>query len=171
MINEPKNCEECKRELQKCLKCGQKIENYAPDKDKRGWIAFWFCFSFIILSSLLIQCNWNSVLSIFYKWEIISRILFCFDLFLLGVGIRAWVWNYNVREGNIILKKPNPWKEYLFQYALVIGPVVSIFIFSVTTIAIVTQPNIPTYIFYFLSGSVSVVAGFKGYMFLDNIKQ
>lgn len=169
MDNKIPKCGECGKELKRCLKCGQEFKNSEPDQ--RGRISLWFLEGFIILSLLLflIQCNWGTVFyeSVDYKsmWKMIGRILFCFDFFLLGITGRAFAYHRATKRG-VIYAESYPWKSYLFEY-VPIGIVASVFIFSVVT---AIAPLSSTYVFYFLSGSAGIVAGYRGYAFLDSMK-
>lgn len=97
------------------------------------------------------------------------QILFCFDFFLLGVAGRAFAYHRATERGAITYLETNPWKSYLYEY-VPLGIAASIFIFSTATILIATAKLSSTYIFYFLSGSASIAAGYKGYAFLESIK-
>jgi len=174
MNNKMPKCEGCGQELKKCLKCDQEFKEEKPnDKlDKRLLIGITLlAFSIVFFVFLLLaELKWNIV---FYKQvdyentsKIIGRILFCFNFFLLGLASRAFTFYSRAMQRGVPWLESNPWKVYVFEY-LPIGAVASIFIFSVIT---AIQPLSSTHIFYFLSGSVSMVAGCKGYAFLDSIK-
>lgn len=150
--------------MEKCSKCGQNLSNSKSESDKRGVISFYLFVGFILLLALpfLFQC---SRIITFYE-SVFGRILFCFDFFILGLSWRAFAYHRSTKRGIKYIEN-NPWKSYLFEY-IPIGIVISIFIFSIVTATF--ESIYSTHIFYLLSGSISAVAGYKGYGFLDKMK-
>lgn len=143
---------------------GQNFSNSKNELDKRGVISFYLFIGFILL--LVLPFLFQRGCSITFYESVFGRILFCFDFFLLGLSWRAFVYHRATKRGINFIEN-NPWKSYLFEY-IPIGIVISIFIFSIITATF--ESIYSTHIFYLLGGSVSAVAGYKGYGFLDSIK-
>ena len=170
MDNKIPKCEKCGRELKKCPECKQKFEGNELDTREKIGRRFLIGFVILLLATLLINSEWGII---FYKsvdfengWKIIGRILFCFTFVVLGVAGRAFSFYLRAKQTHIPWIESDPWKVYYIEY-LLIGIVASIFIFSVVT---AIEPLSSTYVFYLLSGSASIVAGYRGYAFLDSMK-
>ena len=165
MINERNICSGCGRELNKCLVCKQefKVGDNKKSNDRRHIISWRFiiAFIFLLITPYLIKYN-----LVFYE-SILGRIYFCFCFYLLGLSFRAFSYHMATKRGVIFYVDNFPWKSYLFEY-VPMGMVVSVFIFSVVTASFESIYLTP--IFYLLTGSIGVVAGYVGYGFLDKIK-
>lgn len=129
-----------------------------------------FIFLIFFLSLLLISILFFQPL-VYYKltdyengWKIGGRIFFVFIFFVLGLSMRAFKF-YSIGRAQK-LEKSNPWQVYGVEYPLT-GVVVSVFIFSVVT-AIESLTSTP--LFYLLSSSVAIGAGFRGYASLIDMK-
>lgn len=169
MDNNLLKCEKCGRELKECPECKQKFERNEDTRAKIGW-EFLKWSIILLLVIFLINAGWGIV---FYKsvdfedgWKIAGRILFCFNLLIFGIAARAFSFYYRAKRTKSPWIISDPGKVYAIEYTL-IGVIASIFIFSI--VSAIDQTS-STYVFYLLSGSVSIVAGYKGYAFLDNMK-
>lgn len=97
-------------------------------------------------------------------WKIFGRIYFVFIFYILGISARSFKF-YTIGKKQELMVT-DPWKVYLIEYGLFLGIVVPILIFSaVSAVNLISS----TPVFYLMSSSLAVIAGFKGYAFLHSV--
>ncbi|OGZ64698.1 MAG: hypothetical protein A3A98_01750 [Candidatus Staskawiczbacteria bacterium RIFCSPLOWO2_01_FULL_40_39] len=137
--------------------------------DKRKSIGFKLLIIFIVLFFVSIVLL-NFKFDIFYKLiaenqSFFGQIIFIFAFCILGISSRAFSFYYRAKREGFAWRTSNPQQVYFVEY-LIISFVASVFIFSI----LIIMSSLPTYIFYLLGGSVGIVAGYRGYAFLDNMR-